>query len=646
MPGMSCLYRRPSGIYAVRIAVPLRLRASVGRGEIHVSTGLRDLYAAKLAALKIQYQWRERLMTLDVEKLATASPLVHGEGLMPVCEAAKAIGLSDKNLLGELHNERADLFTQAQHWNGLSVADIEAIERDYDGSFIMNDVETHGIHSTISSMVRAFDAGTSIASLLVEDSSTESIFRLSGTGAFWPAHPVVIPVSAWMVQKESIERIRARLAKGIPPGSLSPKPPVAPSSGGVVIVDTITAKHGHKRFSELFALQRRHRTWGEDQTRRMTTEAGLFIDLMDDPVLSSIDLEMIHEFARRLSTLPSDIYKAGRKFKTSSLSELAAIADREGLPRKDSKTVKGHVGRVGEILNFATQKGMMHANPASGFKREWGVSKHARAQDDRDLFSPAELDMIFSQDWFANGTGAFFKGGSTYWRPFYFWLPFLALTSGGRLNELAQLYLDDIRQSEQDSAVWYIDFNLNQADKIDADDNDAEPDKSLKTINAIRVVPLHEAAIRAGLPEYVAALRKAGYTRLFPELKRDEIKGYGKPAGSWFNERFLGRKLGITRDGKKTFHSLRHNFITALERLDLPERVMAQLAGHQRGRTQSATRYAKDRSAADLKTTIDHVTFPCLDNVGRFNVQKGIEAVKIAERRKATGASARPSQGQ
>ena len=34
--------------------LPARLRSSVGRGEIHVSTGLRDWSAAKIAALKIE----------------------------------------------------------------------------------------------------------------------------------------------------------------------------------------------------------------------------------------------------------------------------------------------------------------------------------------------------------------------------------------------------------------------------------------------------------------------------------------------------------------------------------------------------------------------------------------------------------------
>jgi len=125
----------------------------------------------------------------------------------------------------------------------------------------------------------------------------------------------------------------------------------------------------------------------------------------------------------------------------------------------------------------------------------------------------------------------------------------LALTTGGRLNELAQLYLDDVRQSE--NGTWYLDFNLDGADKLDADDSDLGPDKSLKTVNSIRVVPLHALIVNAGLPNYVNALREAGHDRLFPELKRDAIKGYGKPAGSWFNERFLGRRLRIERNGKK-----------------------------------------------------------------------------------------------
>lgn len=646
MSGSSCIYRRPSGIYAVRIAVPARLRSSVGRGEIHVSTGLRDWNAAKLAALKIQFQWRERLMALDVEKLATASPLLHGDGLIPIPDAAKAIGLSEGSLLNELRHERAELFTQALHWQGYGVAEVESVERDFDGSFILNDVEARGVAQVFNGVVRAFDAGTTIAALLTDGKATGAVYRLSGQGAFWTAQEVVVPSSAWMAQKATVERIRARLARGLPPESRKPAKTLARTvSEGVVVVDHITNTYGHKRFSELFSSYCDHRHWGKDQSRRMGTEARLFIDLMDDPTLGSIEVETIHEFARRLSRLPTDVYQSRRRYNVESLHELSQIAEREKLQCKRATTVRGHVGRIAEVLNYALDKGMMHANPASGFKREWGVKKKKRPQDDRDRFTPDELDLIFSQQWFLHGAGTFTEAkGWTEWRPHYFWLPLLALTTGGRLNELAQLYLDDVRQSEEDSNVWYLDFNLDQPDKVNADEDDEwESDKSLKTVNAFRVVPLHDAVIGAGLPEYVAALRKAGHLRLFPELKRDDVKGYGKPVGSWFNERLLGEKLGLVRNRKKTFHSLRHNFVTAVERLNFPERVMAQLAGHQRGHTQSATRYAKDRAADELKPIIDRLAFACITNLGRFDIEAGLKAIKVALRQKEVMARSRAS---
>jgi integrase len=647
MTGVSCLYRRPSGIYAVRLVVPVRLRLSVGRGEIHVSTGLRDWNAAKLAALKIQSYWREKFMTLDIEKLTAASPLLTGEGLIPISEAAKVIGLSGVSLLGELLNERAEIFTQAQHWQGWRVADIYSIERDFDGTFVLNDVEEQGARETLAGAVRPFDSPATIATLLTDGKAASSIYRLPGHGAFWTDDEIELPLSAWMAPKNVIERIRVRLASGVPPAPRKPAvAPPTPVSGGVVVLDAMTAKHGHKRFSELFDLYRNHKTWSEDQKRRMATEAGLFIELMDDPQLSEIEVETIHEYARRLSRLPNDIYLARRRFKVEPLRELMEIAERQSLPRKGQTTIRGHVGRIAEILNYGVKPaGMLRVNPAAGFKRDFGFSKKARAQDERDPFTSEELALIFSQGWFASGAGAFSAKGWTYWRPHYFWLPLLALTTGGRLNELAQLYLDDVRQSEKDGAVWYIDFNLNEPDKVDADEGDYEPDKSLKTINAVRVVPLPDSVIQAGLPEYVAALKKAGHVRLFPELKRDRVKGYGKPAGSWFNERFLGERLGIERNGRKTFHSLRHNFATVVERLDIPERVMAQLLGHERGRTQGATRYAKDRNAVELKPVIDRLEFDCFAGVGKFDVSAAMKALKCAGRFKAAVARGREASG-
>ena len=84
----------------------------------------------------------------------------------------------------------------------------------------------------------------------------------------------------------------------------------------------------------------------------------------------------------------------------------------------------------------------------------------------------------------------------------------------------------------------------------------------------------------------------------------------------------------------KTFHSFRHTFITALERLELPERVMTQLAGHERGKTQSGKRYAKDRDADELAEIFARLHFPALTGVAPFRIDDALAAIKCAARQK------------
>lgn len=572
--------------------------------------------------------------------------------MISIEEGANAIGISPRALAGELLNDRAKLFIHAQALPCWKVSDLYEIDRDFDGAFILNDVELKGTHSVHSGLVQIFDSSATLGQFVAGRNARESVFRNGRFGALFLNEATEVTLSQCVAEKHAVARVCGRVGSDAPAPAINApllvmpvasEPPLASlpalHASGPVIYDPITAKHGKKRFSQLFAKYKEDRAWGADQTRRMTTEAGLFIELMDDPELGEIEKDTILEFARRLALLPSDIYQSKRRYGVASLKELVEVAEREGLCRKNETTIKGHVGRISEILGWGvTSAAMMRFNPASDYKRGRSVKNGGvRAQDERQIFTPDELLRIFSQDWFTTGSGKIDRSGRTQWRPHYYWLPLLGLLTGGRINELSQLYLDDIKQSE--SGVWYVDFNLAQPDKLD------EPDKSLKTINAVRVVPMHHDLVRLGLPEYVTTLRKAGYTRLFPELKRDSIKGYGKPAGSWFNERFLGMKLGIERNGMKTFHSLRHCFVTAIERMDLSERVQAQLAGHERGNTQSGTRYAKDRNADELAKDVDALKFVQLSGVVPFDVDVGLRAVEYVNKLKAGLARTRKLSG-
>lgn len=644
MRGSPCLYRRPSGIYAVRIVVPKRLRGLVGRGEIHTSTGCKDCSAAKVVALRIQLYWRDHFVTLNIELLSVANPLLQGDGAIGIQEAAAIIGMTPAELMGAMLNDDVPVLTFVQNLLGWQVSDIHDIDQE-EGSYLWDDVEAKGRNAAHTGYLRFHDSTVTLSGLIADGTYKESVFRGSGRSAIFLMEEMDVPLSRCTALKSAIERIRFRLAGYVPhvPLNASKTVPDSPAPASLLLVsDTISGQFGHTPFSELYEIYKADREWKEDQTRRMNTETRLFIELMDNPRLGDINKKLIIEYARRLALLPSDIYQSTRKYKVGSIKELIPIAKQHSLKLKNSDTIKGHIGRLSEVLNYAaTDGGMMQFNPASNYKRGRGKKSPKRDQDQRQVFSPEELLLIYSQDWFNNGTGETYPSGWTTWRPFRYWLPLLGLLSGGRLNELSQLYLNDIVQSAENSDIWYIDFNLNTPDKIDSDESDFDPDKTLKSVNAIRVVPIHNVLIKAGLIEYVDALRKAGHTRLFPELKHDTVKGYGKPAGSWFNEKFLGKKLGIVRNGQKTFHSLRHCFLTATERNDVPERVMVTLAGHERGKSQSMSRYAKDRSAAELKGFIDRLIFPCLNDVAQFKIKAGLKAVKSCLRLKAALAKAK-----
>lgn len=594
-------------------------------------------------------------MTLDIEKLRAESPLLDGEGMIPIVEAARTIGMRPELLANELLNDGAHVFTHLHGQSCWRVPVLNDLDRDFGGEFIWNEVEANGERTIHTGTVRFLDPRATLQQVVTAGESQEGVFRDGKSVGVFLEELIAIDLARCIVHKTAVTKVRARLVASLSPAPtaalpapsiissaptssmLVPSPSVtvgavpagffASTEPTVIAADPITAKHGKKRFSELFDFYKRNRTWGEGQTRRMATEAGLFRDLMGDPELGEIEFETIDQYASRLAQLPSNIYLTRQRFGLdASVDELIRIAEREGLELKNETTIKNHVGRLSEILAFGERKYMLRFNPASDYKRGDGRFSVPRAQDLRDAFTSQDLSLIFAQDWFTTGAGSFNRTGWTTWRPHYYWLPLLGLFTGGRINELCQLYLSDIHQS--DSGQWYLDFNLVGADKVD------ENDKSLKTINALRVVPLHARLIQLGLPEYVQALRKAGHKRLFPELKRDAVKGYGKPASSWFNERFLGRTLGIERNGMKTFHSFRHTFLSAIEKLDIPERVSAQMAGHQRGKTESYSRYAKDRDADQLAPVVNRLAFPEVDGIASFIVSDGIRAIRCAERQK------------
>lgn len=113
----------------------------------------------------------------------------------------------------------------------------------------------------------------------------------------------------------------------------------------------------------------------------------------------------------------------------------------------------------------------------------------------RSPFTDEELTAIFDSPKFTRERTRYSER---------YWLPLCLLWTGTGRDEIAQLYLDDIRQVE---GVWIFDIK-----------EDEKRGQGLKNDASQRMVPVHSRLIELGLLEYVRQTKATGAMRLFPTL--------------------------------------------------------------------------------------------------------------------------------
>lgn len=185
-------------------------------------------------------------------------------------------------------------------------------------------------------------------------------------------------------------------------------------------------------------------------------------------------------------------------------------------------------------------------------------------------YSEPQLQMIFNSPLFGNsmGDGLEHEEGSLAIRDWRYWVPLIALYTGARLGEIAQLTIHDVRQLH---GVWIFHITKERAKGEGIDQ------KSTKTGGSQRVVPMHSKLIERGLLQYYAEMRARGEQRLFPQLKRDS-RGFFGSASKFFNKYF--KAIGVKVDKKLNFHSLRHSISDAFRRGGYVDEQFNVLLGH------------------------------------------------------------------
>lgn len=298
----------------------------------------------------------------------------------------------------------------------------------------------------------------------------------------------------------------------------------------------------------------------------------LFLALQGDRAVQAYVADDIDAFMGAMRVWPANASKKPA-YRGLSPIEIVAKAKREGSPGLAPRTREKHLDRLRLFFGVWVKRRLIAFNPCDGFQVTNKAQDEARS---REPFSSEDLKAIFAPDRILNP------------QPHKYWPPILALYSGARVNEIAQLFVQDI---EEIAGIWGMHIR-----------------RQTKNKSSRRFVPLHPELIRLGFLDYVNDVRQARFEHVFPGLTWGE-NGPGDVIGDWFNRTYLRKTCGITNPAK-VFHSFRHTFATAAERAGIPDGRIAQLTGHSTGSTVLRQHYIHVAELPRRLDDISKVAFP------------------------------------
>lgn len=628
------LYRRSSGIYVVRIAVPARYRLYTGQREIHASTETNDIRKARAIAAVLLAVWQRCLgeyQKLDREKLVSSAPALAGEGMISLAEFCGLTSASLQQVAQRLLDTNIPLFWLADGHPAYYVEDLSLVDKDDPeaSGFIIDSAINIGIRGSLNGYIQPLVTSRILRQMIAgEPLDAETAFKsseASSKAAWFVDFPgVEISPGSLMIHRVQAERLRLFWLSYSP--SLSPATTEKPKAISTAILspslpenEYVNRKYYSVKMSELCEKYIRYKRGGkftEKAENRVREGFSLLVEVMGDPKLVKVDRDYLREYESLLRSIPARRDLAKIRYRINDIHELMVKARENGDPLMSDNTVRKYMRVIFEALRWADGEGIFIKSPANQFFAP--VENEKMDQDFKADFTDEDLHAIFNRPWFKRGTVDRNSGGRFHhYRAFHYWLPLIGFFTGARINELCQLYLDDIKQ---DAAGFYF-FEI----------SNERVDQSLKTINSRRKIPLHPTLIKLGLIRYCEALKKAGHARLFPELPYHSVKGYGDKASDWFNRSLLKVQLGFEKGSKKSFHSFRHTFSTRLKQAGIDSETRAQFVGHIRGSGETENRYSKDHPPAALYTVLESVTLG-LPEVAPFVCEDGVVAVADALR--------------
>ncbi len=316
--------------------------------------------------------------------------------------------------------------------------------------------------------------------------------------------------------------------------------------------------------------------WSERTAVGQQATFDEFVEVVGNLPVGSITREIVREYLSTVSRVPKNRQKL---YPDHSIDQLLSL-DLDDSKYPSSRTIAEKLLKVGAFLKWCRlERTLLEQDPTEGISVKTDSRSYA-------TFTNDDLKALFENDTYK------LRKHKKSWQ---YWVPLLALYTGARQNELAQLTPGDVMQED---GVWILVIT------------DYGEGQKIKTRAGVRKVPINKELQGLGFVDYAQTMRDSGSKRLFPDLKNDP-NTWGRQISRWFNDTYK-KKCGIANDrtgARKVFHSFRHTAITKAMSAGLPVQHCQQVFGHEASIMGETATYTHQFPISKLVSVVEHLDF-------------------------------------
>ena len=548
------------GFYYFRRATPKDLLYFIGQREIIKTLGTTDVRVARKASLEMSEQLDELFA-----KIRNGKKLLSAEEV--ACVALDFTRVKTEKLLLEALEDFEDRSKEDEEWEAFHA-------REYRKQ-TLEDLRQSRLASAEP------DADALLTEHGVSIEKTSALYKqlcrasLRGLADFY--------VNAEIIVKGDLENPALTFSR-LTESTTQPKE-INPTPTGISFAEAI------KKY-----LTDNQNSWGEKQFKSLEAKLNYFLDYASDEdglnphqrLLSSITSAQARAYKEHLQRTPTN---AKKKYPDLSPKESVAAAAKDNASLLGVTSQNNYLQSLSTLYSFAAKELDYEGdNPFKGRSNPKAAKKNQREQ--RNPLSKDHLKKLFQSPLFTGckSLASCHRPGSLVPKESHkYWAPLIGLYTGMRMQEILQLYVADVYQTNN---IWLFDLNENHKDQ------------KLKSPQSKRLVPIHHNLLDLGFLEFLGSKRQG---RLFEDAPLASDGTYSSTFSKWFS-RYLSN-IGIKTD-KTSFHSLRHNMKDFFRQIGESDELSENFMGRTTGSTGEAygSRYSIERYHSALnKINFDEI---------------------------------------